>query len=98
MNDNITLEIHKKLLTCTVGENLKINISDQEIKPPTYLVHGQIYHIDNDSMCVSCGGLLHKFPKFESLLGNKIYINIAKVSKRGRPPSNNSNKKQNKSS
>lgn len=93
-NDEIVCEIHKKLLECNVGEKLKINISDQVIKSPSYLVNGQIYYTANNSVCVSCGGLLYKLPHFQSSsLGKNIYINVAKVGKRGRPPSNTSTKK-----
>ena len=93
-NDEIVCEIHKKLLACNLGEKLKINISDQIIKSPSYLVSGQIYHTEKNSVCVSCGGLLYKLPYFQSSsLGKNIYINLAKVSKRGRQPSNASVKK-----
>ena len=94
VDHNITLDIHKELLECKVGEKIKVNISDHKIQSPTYLAYGQIYYMDKDTMCVSCGGLLFKFPIFDSQLGKHVFINVSKMAKRGRPPNNTSNKKQ----
>jgi hypothetical protein len=79
-DEKYILDIPKQCFLCTEGDILSIKCLEKPIKTCAYIMNGYVYNSDQDSACISCGGLLVHIPSSISS-GTNVYISISKGKK-----------------